>query len=197
MRKKIDSSNFRHLYEDEELSWSDIARMKGYALSSVVNAAHKLGIKSRPPGDTARLTYKRGRKPWDKGLRGEQAPNWKGGIMQDEGGYRRVWNHGRRMYEAEHRIIIEQHLGRKLLPKEYVHHINGIKDDNRIENLELMSIHNHTLLKRMCTECRLRKDNARLQRRIGYLETTLNLTLGGNFYPVKRFHQTVKDGKGE
>ena len=55
----------------------------------------------------------------------------------DNNGYVRLSIKNRRIREHQH--VMEVHLGRKLLPEENVHHINGVRTDNRIENLELWS----------------------------------------------------------
>lgn len=47
-------------------------------------------------------------------------------------------------YVAEHRYIMEQHLGRILDRKEFVHHLNGIRNDNRLVNLAVVSPSNHS-----------------------------------------------------
>ena len=43
------------------------------------------------------------------------------------------------IWPLEHRRLMEQWIGRPLLPEETVHHANGVKTDNRMENLELWS----------------------------------------------------------
>jgi len=76
--------------------------------------------------------------------KGKVSNNWKGGkSIKREGGYVLIWcpNHpyAKSGYVLEHRLVMEAHLGRVLLPTEIVHHINQIHSDNRIENLMLFA----------------------------------------------------------
>ena len=64
-----------------------------------------------------------------------------GSWLKNKAGYvyRNMNLCGKRYQQLQHRYVMEQHLGRQLLPHETVHHKNGVRDDNRIENLELWS----------------------------------------------------------
>lgn len=78
----------------------------------------------------------------------EKSPHWKGGRWQHKSGYIMIRVDGhpesdRDRYVEEHRIIMEKHIGRPLRKDEIVHHINEIRNDNRIENLELMTRSSH------------------------------------------------------
>ena len=94
-----------------------------------------------------------GQVPWNKGkpfMQKENHPLWKGGRKYNDKGYVFVYapNHPYKVegrYIREHRLVMEQYLGRYLKPQEVVHHINGIKDDNRQENLLLFPNHSKHL----------------------------------------------------
>ena len=79
--------------------------------------------------------------------RGENHPRWKGGRYVDKNGYVTIrcydypGDEGKAVSVFEHQAVMAKHLGRPIYNDESIHHKNGQRDDNRIENLELKVSH--------------------------------------------------------
>ena len=129
------------LYHDDELSMHQIAARLDVTMGAIWYWMKKWDIPTRSHDDGLIALGKSGR------FTGEKNPRWTGGRHVNPGGYWmiRMPEYPRatsRGYVLEHIYVWEQAHGP--VPKGWeVHHLNGVKTDNRIENLLAMEGHKH------------------------------------------------------
>jgi len=112
--------------------WSmpQISEKVNITSQSIFQRLVKNGITIRKIGEALKNGYETGR---IKKKIGENHPSWKGGIYKTKDGYVEIAI-GNNRRKPEHRIVWEKQNGN--IKKGYViHHLNGKRDDNRIENL--------------------------------------------------------------
>lgn len=152
------------LYNDGN-SASEIARQLRMSANTVQRMIERFGLPRRKMGDTKR----------------DKTSNWKGGYKSWHGYIRvRMPEHPYAAtdgYVPQHRLVMEQHLGRYLLPNEHVHHKDGNKSNNVLENLTLISPANHMLVTEFCKKCPLKKEVIKLERQLKQAQQTCQLML--------------------
>jgi hypothetical protein len=171
------------------LSMREISRQVGRSQHAIKCALWEANAVIRTHREAHKLAWQMGRMKYDYSTmmrnwnlknpsrRGSESPGWKGGKYRDEKGYIRIYtpNHpgGKNGYVFEHRLVMEEKLGRYLLPTERVHHVNTIRDDNRPGNLQLISPSDHGIRTQLCSQCGLIKEIKLLQWQIKELKFQL------------------------
>jgi len=125
----IDTDYIKELY-GQGMSTIEIGETVGLTPQAIYGRLLKAGTPLRSFSEAILLSAKRGRK---RQQTGELNSRWKGGRAVDRDGYVTVRINGKQY--AEHRIVLEKKLGRPLTHSEIGHHLNGIRNDNRPENL--------------------------------------------------------------
>lgn len=143
LKIKINKEELNDLYINQKYSIQEIGKMFNCSHSVINNNLKNFGIKTRSikeSWNTKRFIAKNS---------GKNHPNWKGGIKRDVNGYILTWqpDHPRsnsRGYVHRSYLVAEETQGRFLYPEEITHHKNGIRDDDRPENIEVTTRGKHT-----------------------------------------------------
>ena len=156
MKIILDKDILYQLYVVEQKGTREIGKILGVSKYSVSKNLKLNNIEVRPSGyQTGHSVSQEVRDKISKGNKGKLKPRPKmqgmGSRFVDNNGYIRVYypthphcDNGGNV--REHVMLMEKKIGRLLEKDEVVHHINGNKQDNRIENLQLMTRSEHMKL---------------------------------------------------
>lgn len=141
---ELTPETLRLLYETCMLSSYEIAHVFGVSHYCILDRMTRYGIPKRSREDAKRLAIAKAvqdkRRRWYPGTRYISKDGYVVLCRQDHPNARK----NGQVYE--HVLVMAEHLGRPLRDDEDVHHINGIKSDNRLENLQLMTHSEHAAL---------------------------------------------------
>jgi len=144
LHNKIDwpIEQMRHWYEVERKTVAEIGALLGRSPKVVNKVCKRSGFRMRPRGQKF----------------GPEHKGWKGGRIVDKSGYILVYmpdhpsaNHAG--YVREHRLVMEQKIGRPLHPTEVVHHIDGNRANNHPDNLGLFACNRDHLAETLKGKC--------------------------------------------
>lgn len=135
----------------------EIAAEIGCSYSAVIVSLKKFEInvptrtnyrKSLTKSESCKAAYAR---MWPNGRFGSLAANWKGGKRKTGSGYKQILmpehpSSDCQGYVMEHTLIAEKNIGRQLTNEEVTHHIDGNKENNKEENIEVLSRSQHVQL---------------------------------------------------
>ena len=172
LRPDITKEMLEELYCNQSLSLRMVRDIVKVSEGTLRRYLQSFGIHVRNRSEGTKLGFQKGRiKVWS-GLKGKKSFGWKGGRCKTALGYVLVYapEHprarsagGTRPYVLEHILVWEQANGRQLPENHIIHHLNGIKDDNRPNNLVAISRSAHRTNTRLALkEKRIRELEAQL-----------------------------------